>query len=160
MNNQPAPSENSLPAPIRAILAHAGKRRSFLRDEPVRHVSRHGVSGIHLAVNLTSYRSLPLSCIEGLLLKIDDLEMDVSRATLLLNGQEHQLSGLSALSHVWWFILDPGAFFVPMAQPLTSGKHRLEATLITVEPYITAGRFLFYHSDQRELMVEAWENEQ
>ena len=160
MLNEPAPLENKLPPPIRAILAHTGKRRSFLRDEPVRNVNRRGVPGIQMAVNLTSYRSLPLSCIEGLLLKIDGQETDVSAAILLLNGHEHPLSDLSGLSHLWWFILDPGTFFVPLPQELTPGSHHFEATLITVEPYITAGRFSFYHADRRDLTVEARENGQ
>jgi len=116
MLNEPAPFDDNLPAPIRAILGHTGKRRSFLRDDPVRNVIRDGVPGIEVGVNLTSYRSLPLSCIEGLLLKIDGEETDVSGAKLLLNGHEYRFSDLAALSRIWWFILDPGAFFVPVAQ--------------------------------------------
>jgi hypothetical protein len=38
-------------------------------------------------------------------------------------------------------------------RPLNFGIHQFDATLITVEPYITAGRFSFYHGDRRELMV-------
>jgi hypothetical protein len=157
MLNEP-PASDTLPPSIRAILAHSGKRRSFLRDEPVRNMLDQGRAGIRLAVNLTSYRSLPLSCIEGLLLKIDGLEIDTSHSTLLLGGHEHQLQDLSGLSHLWWFILDPGAFFVPLAQELRSGAHHFEATLITVEPYITAGRFSFYHGDHRDLTVEPRES--
>jgi len=153
MLNEQGTLETDLPAPIRAILAHTGKRRSFLRDEPVRNIIRSGISGIQLAVNLTSYRSLPLSCLEGLLLKIDGEEIDVSDARLLLNGSEHRFADLSGLSHLWWFILDSGAIFVPCPRPLSPGKHQFDATLITVEPYITAGRFSFYHGDSRELMV-------
>jgi hypothetical protein len=152
-----SPASGNMPASIRAIVAHTGKRRSFLRDEPVRQLLRNGKSGIRVAVNLTSYRSLPLSCIEGLLLKIDGEERDTSESTFLLGGHEFPLGDLGALSHVWWFILDPGAFFVPLAQQLISGAHHFEATLITVEPYITAGRFSFFHADSRELMVEAGE---
>jgi hypothetical protein len=153
MFDEPVLDGSELPAQIRAILAQTGKRRSFLRDEPVRNVTRNGIGGIRLAVNLTSYRSLPLSCIEGLLLKIDGEDIDVSDARLLLNGHEHRFSDLSPLSHLWWFILDPGAIFVPRMRPLNFGIHQFDATLITVEPYITAGRFSFYHGDRRELMV-------
>lgn len=153
MLNGPGTTGTELPAPIRAILARTGKRRSFLRDEPVRNVTHKGIAGIQFAVNLTSYRSLPLSCLEGLALRIDGEEIDVFDARLLLNGSEHRFVDLPSLSHVWWFILDPGAIFVPFAQTLTAGSHEFDATLIAVEPYITAGRFSFYHRDCRELVV-------
>jgi len=57
---------DNLPAGVRAILAHTGKPRSLLCDEPIRNVIHEGVAGFELSVNLTSYRALPLSCIEGL----------------------------------------------------------------------------------------------
>lgn len=158
MLNEPDTTGTELPAPIRAILARTGKRRSFLRDEPVRNVTRNGIAGIQSAVNLPSYRSLPLSCLEGLALRIDGEDIDVSDAMLLLNGHQHRFTDLLALSHLWWFILDSGAIFVPRAQYLSSGCHQFDATLITVEPYITAGRFSFYHRDRRELMVAGEES--
>lgn len=143
-----------LPAGVRAILAHTGKSRSFLREEPIRNVTRNGIAGIELGVNLTSYRALPLSCIEGLLLKVDGKEMDVANAHLTLNGVSHKMQDLTGLSGVWWFILDPATLFVPSSSPLPQGSHQVDATLITVEPYVTAGRFSFYHPASRTLAVE------
>ena len=149
-----ASSTQDLPEGIRAILSHTGKERSFLRDEPVRNVVRNGVPGYELSVNLTSYRALPLSCIEGLLLSVDGNPVDSSTVALTLNGYSHRLEELAELSHVWWFILDPATLFVPSASPLAAGDHRVDATLITVEPYVTAGRFSFYHPASRSLTVE------
>jgi hypothetical protein len=143
-----------LPAGVRAILAHTGKSRSLLREEPIRNVVRNGVSGYELSINLTSYRALPLSCIEGLLLKVDGKEVDASAVVLTLNGYSHKLAELASLSHVWWFILEPASLFVPSAAPLAPGSHQVDATLITVEPYVTAGRFSFYHPASRALAVE------
>jgi len=143
-----------LTAGVRAILDHTGKSRSFLREVPIRNVTRNGVAGFELGVNLTSYRALPLSCIEGLLLKVDGKDVDVSRAQLTLNGVSHNIHDLAGLSGVWWFILDPAALFVPSAKPLSPGDHQVDATLITVEPYVTAGRFSFYHPASRTLAVE------
>jgi hypothetical protein len=154
--NQPSPTiaEQDLPAGVRAILAHTGKPRSFLRQEPIRNVARNGVPGYELGVNLTSYRALPLSCIEGVLLKVDGDEIDPATIVLTLNGYSHKIEELAALSHVWWFILDPATLFVPSKSPLTEGNHRVEATLITVEPYVTAGRFSFYHPAGATLVAE------
>jgi hypothetical protein len=139
---------------VRAILAHTGKPRSFLRQEPICNVTRNGVAGIELGVNLTSYRALPLSCIEGLQLKIDGEDVDVSGALLKLNSVTYKIQDLAVLSEVWWFILDPATIFVPNAKPLSQGNHQVDATLITVEPYVTAGRFSFYHQASSTLAVE------
>lgn len=146
--------EPELPAGVRAILAHTGKPRSFLREESIRNVVRNGVSGYELGVNLTSYRALPLSCIEGLLLKVDGNEVDSTTVALTVNGYSHKLAELASLSHVWWFILEPATLFVPSQTPLATGSHQVDATLITVEPYVTAGRFSFYHPASRTLAVE------
>ena len=147
-------AEEELPAGVRAILAHTGKSRSFLSEEPIRNITRKGVAGFELTVNLTSYRALPLSCIEGLILKIDGKEIDVTGAQLLLNGTGHKFADLAEMSEVWWFILEPATLFVPTQTPLAQGSHQVDATLITVEPYVTAGRFSFYHPASRTLTAE------
>ncbi len=146
-------ADKDLPAGVRAILAHTGKPRSLLCDEPIRNVIHEGVAGFELSVNLTSYRSLPLSCIEGLQLKVDGEEMNVAAALLTLNGVSHKFADLCGLSKVWWFILEPATVFVPCAMPLAPGEHKVDATLITVEPYVTAGRFSFYHPTSKVLSV-------
>lgn len=115
---------------------------------------RNGVHGYELSVNLTSYRSLPLSCIEGVLLRVDGKEMDTSNIMLTLNGYSHKIAELVQLSRIWWFILDPATIFVPSANLLKPGNHQVDATLITVEPYVTAGRFSFYHPASCVLAVE------
>lgn len=155
-NQQSIPSSGQeLPAGVRAILAHTGKSRTFLCEETIRNAVRHGVAGFELNVNLTSYRALPLSCIEGLILKVDGRDVDVSGAQLVLNGTAYPFADLASLSAVWWFILDPATLFVPSPSPLARGDHRVDATLITVEPYVTAGRFSFYHPASRTLAVES-----
>lgn len=146
-------ADKDLPAGVRAILAHTGKARSLLCDEPMRNVTHEGVAGFELRVNLTSYRSLPLSCIEGLQLKVDGEEMNVATALLTLNGVSHKFTDLSGLSKVWWSILEPATVFVARATPLAPGEHKVDATLITVEPYVTAGRFSFYHPTSKVLSV-------
>jgi hypothetical protein len=62
------------------------------------------------------------------------------------------LSELAALNTVWWFVLEHATLFVPH-KPLSSGEHLFEATLITVEPYVTAGRFSFYNFCTKRLRI-------
>ena len=44
--------------------------------------------------------------------------------------------------------------FVPSSTPLALGEHDVEGTLITVEPYMTAGRFSFYSVCRKRLALE------
>jgi hypothetical protein len=108
-----------------------------------------------LKVRLTSYRSLPLSCIEGIQLSIDDEQIDPQNIVLVLNNYSHKLDELRGLSKVWWFILDYADLFVPRAQPLEPGVHDVQGTLVTVEPYATAGRFSSYNSSSKRLRLES-----
>jgi hypothetical protein len=147
-----------LGAGIRAILARTGKPRLLVRDEPIRNTMRAGMAGFELAIDLPSYRSLPLSCIEDVLLKVDGVAVERGRIRLVLNGYVHTLDELAGMSRVWWFILDPAHLFVE-STPLAAGEHAVWADVVTVEPYVTAGRFSFHHPVERMLRVEAEEGE-
>jgi hypothetical protein len=124
-----------------------------LSDDPLRPARRGGAAGLDLTVHLTSYRSLPLSCIASIELSIDAVPIDVTRLLFVLQGNEHRIADFPALSAVWWFILDPAVIFIPRDPPLEAGAHDVAATLVTVEPYITAGRFAFHSSAKKRLVV-------
>lgn len=145
------PQTETLPDAVQAILKNTGKGRDFISDHGFRSVTRGGVDGIEIKVRLTSYRALPLSCIEGLMLKIDGKAIDPSTLTITINQHDYKLAELPSLSDVWWFILDHATLFAP--GKLVPGKHSLEGTLITVEPYVTAGRFSFYNSCAKQLQL-------
>jgi hypothetical protein len=130
---------------------HRGQDRAFLGNEGFRNVP----DGFQLKVRLTSYRSLPLSCIRGIRLKVDGEEIDPKALVLKLNYASYKVEDLPRLSAVWWFILDYADLFVPRAAPLAAGEHDVEGTLITVEPYMTAGRFAFYSTSRKRLLLEA-----
>lgn len=128
------------------------KDRAFVSDEPIRNTSFEGRHGYTVRVRLTSYRALPLSCIEAIELRIDGNAVPSSDITFVLNGVGHKLSDLGAKSSVWWWILDYADLFVSAA-PLVAGDHDVEGALTTVEPYITAGRFSFYNASHKRLLV-------
>lgn len=129
--------------------------RSFISDEPLRNVVLDSVQGVLIKVRLTSYRSLPLSCIEAIELKLDGVQVDAADLILRINYANHRLKDMPHLSGVWWFILDYADLFVPLARKLAPGYHEVEGTLVTVEPYMTAGRFSFHNSAHKRLAVEA-----
>lgn len=131
-----------------------GKDRAFISDEPVRNVVQDGRPGFKLKVRLASYRALPLSCIEGIELKVDGSVIDPDRITFILNGCRHALGDLGSRRDSWWWILDYAELLV-LGDHLTPGTHHVEGTLTTVEPYITAGRFSFFHTSSKRLVVDA-----
>jgi hypothetical protein len=149
----PVQSPVAVPPDVQRILAQTGKGRDFLSDGGLRNVTRAGTPGFEVQVRLTSYRALPLSCIEGVRFAVDGETIDASTIVFSLNGYSHKLADLAALHQVWWFILEHATLFVPHA-PLAPGTHSFEATLITVEPYVTAGRFSFYNFCNKDLRID------
>lgn len=131
------------------------KDRSLLCDEEIRGVVHEGKVGFLLRVRLPSYRSLPLSCIEKIELAIDGEPVDPGRVRFILAGYSHSLDELPKLSKVFWFILDYADLFVERPEPLSAGEHLIDAVMVTVEPYMTGGRFPLYYTSQRRLSVTA-----
>lgn len=127
--------------------------RSFLAGDPIRNAVRGGEKGFLVRVNLTSYRSLPLSCLEKIELSIDGQPVDPASVRLILNNFVIQPQDLKDMRNVWWFILDQADLFVVSPQPLPAGKHFVDALLVTVEPYVTGGRFSFHNASKKYLTV-------
>lgn len=139
---------------LSALKARAGKSREFLCDEPIENTTYNGKDGFLLKVRLTSYRSLPLSCIENIELKVDGRDVNKDQITFLLNGYGHKVNELATLSHNWWFILDTADLFVEWPAPLSLGEHLVQGQLVTVEPYVSGGRFTFFYPSTKRLSVE------
>lgn len=134
--------------------SHSSMRgRSFIGNEAIRNVVHEGKSGYLVRVSLTSYRSLPLSCIEKIELSIDGKAIDPADMRFVLNGYSHTLDELGGLRHIWWFILDDADLFVASPQPLPAGEHVVDGLLVTVEPYVTSGRFSFFNFSTKRLPV-------
>lgn len=139
---------------IEQILQQEGISRDFLCPLPISRAVHDGIAGIELQVRLTSYRSLPLSCVASVALRIDGRPIETTAATLELNGVRHGLADFAALHKTWWFILDVATLFVPTDIALAAGPHDIEATIETIEPYITAGRLSFFNPSHRPLPIE------
>ena len=152
------PANDDLGEHMTAVTGFAprvAKDRRFISDEPLRSVQVDGRPGVAIKVRLTSYRSLPLSCIEAIELKIDGRTIAAADLRLRLNFATYRLADLPRLSKVWWFILDYADLIAPLPAPLPPGMHDVEGTLVTVEPYMTAGRFSFHNSASKRLPLEA-----
>ncbi|GEM_PF-5988317 len=129
------------------------KERELLCAEAIRPSVHEGQLGYLLRIRLPSYRSLPLSCIERIEVKIDGRGVDPEGMRLFLGGHSHRLDELASLSKIFWWILDHADLFVPWAEPLEQGEHEVAAVMVTVEPYMTGGRFPMYYTSRRRLPV-------
>ncbi len=127
--------------------------RNFLADYEIRNVTHAGKNGYLVRVCLTSYRSLPLSCLEKIELKVDGQAIDPGRMRFVLNGYSHKLEELAHLSHIFWFILDYADLFVESEARLSPGEHLVESLLVTVEPYMTGGRYSLFNPSTKRLAV-------
>ncbi len=127
--------------------------REFLADHPVESITVDGGPACLIAVRLPSYRSLPLSCLEGISVSINAVQIENDRIELLLDGQAYGLRELASLPHLWWFILDVGQLRVRLSAPLDRSGIIVSGELVTVEPYISNGRFHFRYSSERTLSV-------
>ncbi len=137
-----------------ALRGRAAVDRAFLGSEGFRNVVHQGRKGFEFKVRLTSYRSLPLSCIEGIELSIDGQPVNPSDMMLILDNHSYKLDELRHCSNIWWFILDFARLFAARESALAPGEHDVEGTLITVEPYITGGRFSFFNTSRKRLCLE------
>ncbi len=129
------------------------KERQLLCAEAIRPSVQEGRPGYLLRVCLPSYRSLPLSCIERIEVTIDGQAVDPREMRLILGGYRHRLEELAGLSQIFWWILDYADLFFPWPEPLEEGEHEVAAVMVTVEPYMTGGRFPMYYSSRRRLSV-------
>lgn len=127
--------------------------RSFICDEDLRTVRHDGEQGFLVRVLLPSYRSLPLSCLEDIQLKVDGKPVGREDITLILNGYSHRIGETGELTGIYWFILDKADLFIRTDEPLGSAKHVVEGTMVMVEPYMTVGRFALNYTAQRVLSV-------
>jgi hypothetical protein len=151
--NQPVRTPQSR---IDQLMAHSAISREIIVNQTAVNDEVEGEKGLLLKIRLPSYRSLPLSCIEKIGVKIDGKNVCLSAAALRIENSWHPLAYLPTLLDVWWFILDPATLFVPKV--VVSGRHEVAVEIVRVEPYITAGRFSFTNTSTASVLVEETTN--
>jgi hypothetical protein len=107
-----------------------------LGDEAVRATD----GGYEVDLHLAWYRSLPLSCIEGIDLTIDDTPVERDALKVRIGDRELALDDLPDLDDQWWFVQDPLTVRVPSTQARPQGQQvAVDVTLATRIPYIIIG---------------------
>lgn len=126
---------------VASLMANQAISREIIVDQKADKQVVKGCVGYKLNIRLPSYRSLPLSCIEDISVKINGQSVPAEQVFLNVDSAWHALSELKNLHETWWDILDfAGLFIIPSD---VNGESDVEVEIVRVEPYITAGRFSF-----------------
>ena len=99
------------------------------------------VLGYQVKVRLSYYRSLPLSCVEQVMLSVDGRDVPSEAITFCLNNKRFTLEQLRDLYAEWWDIVEDGTLEVQQPGGLPAGKHEVEIKLVCRTPY------MFFHGD-------------
>ena len=96
--------------------------------------------GYEVDLHLAWYRSLPLSCVEGIDLTIDDVAAPREALRVKVDGRELGLDDLPELDDEWWFVQDALTVLVPAAAETKQGSEvDVDVTVATRIPYIIIG---------------------
>lgn len=112
---------------------------TFLSKAPKR-ASHNGADGLLVPVRLTSYRSLPLSCIHEIRLALDGNPIPAESITFILDGHSYPIADLRDRTDLWWYILDFAMLFFTLGAALEPGSHELDGSLTIIVPFATGGR--------------------
>ena len=101
-------------------------------------------AGYEIKLRLKWYRSLPVSCIERLLLSLDGQPVASEQMHVNVNGHEYQLEELPELVEEFWFVQDPLVVSVENPADVVSGEsHKIDLELALRFPYIPIGPGIF-----------------
>ena len=96
--------------------------------------------GYEVDLHLAWYRSLPLSCLEGIDLTINNEAATRESLKVSVGGQQLGLDDLPELDDEWWFVQDALTVHVPSAAAAAQGEQvDVDVTLATRVPYIIIG---------------------
>jgi len=91
---------------------------------------------LELSVRLNWYRSLPLSCVEQVEVRLDGEA--VEPATVEVDGVSCPVADLPTADDRWWHVLDSARIRVPLERAPEAGRHTVEVVLGSRIPYLVA----------------------
>ena len=99
-------------------------------------------AGFSLGLRLPWYRSVPLSTVELVSVKVDGRPIPADRMRIALNGGEWGLDALPDLTDQFWFVIDTAQLNVANEPLDRSAEHDVEVVLAVFPPYIKGLRRL------------------
>ena len=104
---------------------------------------RSDAAGFSFDLRIPWYRSLPLSCVEGVEVAVDGESIDDDDLRVVFNDRTYAVGELPPLYEAWWQVTDAARVSIARSGGLGPGPHELDVTLSVRIPYIIeAGRRL------------------
>jgi hypothetical protein len=104
---------------------------------------RSDAAGFSFDLRIPWYRSLPLSCVEGLDVAVDGESIAADDLRVAFEGRTYALDELAPLYEEWWQVTDAARVSIARQGGLEPGPHELDVSLSLRIPYIIeAGRRL------------------
>lgn len=97
--------------------------------------TREGSSQAEIALRLPWYRSLPISCVDGIDISIDGTAIEQEAVTVSVGDTEHTVASVGDLAEVEWFVLDRAVARFPVPEGFPAGPHEVALTLTLRIPY-------------------------
>jgi len=88
-----------------------------------------------LPIRLPWYRSLPMSCIEGLEIAIDDETVPADHVSIEIAGTPRSLADVAQSHDAVWFVLDTAQAIIQTPAPISPGDHRVSIAVTLRIPY-------------------------
>ena len=105
-----------------------------------------------------SYRGTYLSCIESMVVYVDDEKVPENKIYFTLKGKQFLLSQFKDLYQEYWFILDKAKLFILKDGGLPAGEHKVEIKMRHKIPYTGYfGNYLYLNSDDSKTLKVAGE---
>ena len=97
---------------------------------------RSDEDGFSFHLRIPWYRSLPLSCVEGVDVVIDGDAVAADDLRISFGETIYALGDLPPLHETWWNVTDPARVSIARPGGLDDGAHEVDVTLSIRIPYI------------------------
>lgn len=87
-------------------------------------------------IRIPWYRSLPLSCVEGIEVRVDSTSVPAADTWIAFGDTTYGLGDLAPLYDDWWTVTDPARVRVQAPGGFGSGPFEIDVTLSIRIPYI------------------------
>ena len=113
-----------------------GAQVKLIREDSLRAVE----DGYAFDVRLNWYRSLPLSSVDIVSVKLDGEHVSIDQIVFEINGHQYSQAELLEQYEEFWFVQDFAVLHVSQPGKVTSGEmHTLEAEISLRFPYMNIG---------------------
>ena len=129
-------------------------RKMLIVNQPIRNIKAADVTvGYEFKLQYPSYRGTFLSCIEELVIKVDDQEIPKQDVSFLINDKQFLLDELPECFKEYWFVLDFATIRVIKVGGLTPGEHKVNVYMRHRVPYTGYfGQYLTLVGDETRML--------